>query len=179
MRITVLVGNPKAKSRTRAVAESVADAVADAVGAVAEVTERDVVELADYAGRLFDWADADVSALNEHVAGSDFLIVASPTYKATYTGLLKAFLDRYPTDGLAGTVAVPVMTGGSPHHSLAPDTGLRPLLVELAASVPTRSLYAVVSSAGPDSSEDVARWAEANRAALVGAAHARAALTRG
>ncbi|MCD0452363.1 NAD(P)H-dependent oxidoreductase [Actinocorallia sp. API 0066] len=175
MRVTVLVGNPKARSRTLAVAEAVADAVADAVAPVAGPVERRVVDLADHAGRLFDWADEEVAALNAEVASSDFVIVASPTYKAAYTGLLKAFLDRYPTDGLAGTVAVPVMTGGSPHHALAPETTLRPLLVELGASVPTRAVYAVVSSAEPDGGDAVARWAAAHGAVLAGAAHAAAA----
>jgi FMN reductase len=75
------------------------------------------------------------------VAASRLLVVASPTYKATYTGLLKAFLDRFPHQGLAGVTAVPLMLGASHAHSLAPEHGLRPVLVELGASVPTRGLY--------------------------------------
>ena len=42
------------------------------------------------------------------------IVAASPTYKATYTGMLKAFFDRYGSNGLAGLVAVPLMTGGAP-----------------------------------------------------------------
>jgi FMN reductase len=68
-------------------------------------------------------------------------VFASPTYKAAYTGLLKAFLDRYGPNGLAGTVAVPVMTGGWPGHLLAVEVHLRPVLVELGASIPSRGLY--------------------------------------
>ena len=75
------------------------------------------------------------------MAKSDVVVVASPTYKATYTGLLKAFLDRYPNDGLARTVCIPVMTGAAPVHALAPEVHLRPLLVELGASTPTRGLF--------------------------------------
>lgn len=67
-------------------------------------------------------------------------MIASPTYKASYTGLLKAFLDRYPTNGLAGLTAVPVFTIGGDAHALAVEFTLRPLLVELGASVPTRGL---------------------------------------
>ena len=68
-------------------------------------------------------------------------MVASPTYKATYTGLLKLFLDRFAGGtGLRG-VAVPLMLGAGPDHALAPELHLRPLLVELGASVPTASLY--------------------------------------
>jgi FMN reductase len=51
------------------------------------------------------------------------------------------FLDRYGNNGLARTVAIPVMTGAAPIHALAPEVHLRPLLVELGASTPTRGLY--------------------------------------
>ena len=120
----------------------------------------------------FEHADPALTALTRQVAESDFVVVATPTYKAAYTGLLKAFLDRYDTNGLAGVVAIPVMTGGSPAHSLAPDFTLRPLLVELGASVPTRSLYFMTSQL-PQLDTIVQAWVEANRAALAGAAQAR------
>ena len=55
--------------------------------------------------------------------------------------MLKAFLDRYGSNGLAGVVAVPVMTGGWPGHLLAVEVHLRPVLVELGATVPSRGLY--------------------------------------
>jgi FMN reductase len=71
------------------------------------------------------------------------VVVASPTYKAAYTGLLKVFLDRFPSDGLAGVVAVPLMLGAGPAHALAPEHTLRPVLVELGATVPTRGLYLI------------------------------------
>jgi FMN reductase len=160
MRIAAVVGNPKEASRTLGVANAVAEAIAGGVEAEGKGTpERLVVDLAAYAGRLFDWGAEDVSALNAQVAGSDILVVASPTFKATYTGMLKAFLDRYGTNGLAGTVAVPVMTGGAPVHALAPEVHLRPLLVELGASVPTRGLF-VLESQLPDLPAVVGEWAE-------------------
>ena len=62
------------------------------------------------------------------------MVVASPTYKATYTGLLKSFLDRYGNNALAATTCVPLMTGAAPIHALAPEAYLRPLLVELGAA---------------------------------------------
>ncbi len=168
MRIAIVVGNPAPASRTRALAEAVGEAVAAIVGGA----EPQVVDLSAHLGTAFDPADPALTALTHDVAASDFVVVASPTYKAAYTGLLKAFLDRYDTLGLAGVVAIPVMTGGSPAHSLAPDVTLRPLLVELGASVPTRSLYFVTSQL-PEMAARVAAWADANRTALLGAALAR------
>ena len=84
---------------------------------------------------------------------------ASPTYKAAYTGLLKAFLDRYPSEGLAGVTAVPVMTGGSPEHAMAVDSTLRPVLVELGASLPTPGLFFVMTQM-PQLEAVVDQWAE-------------------
>lgn len=157
MKLTVVVGNPKPMSRTRAVAEAVAEHVAGVTGAESTGT----IDLCDHAESMFRWPDDAMSRLNDRVAASDLLVVASPTYKATYTGLLKGFLDRYPNNGLAGVTAIPVMTGGSADHAMAIDTGLRPLLVELGASVPTRGLFFVMSQM-EQMAEVVAKWAQLN-----------------
>ena len=90
---------------------------------------------------------------------------ACPTYKASYTGPLKAFVDTYPTDGLAGVRAVPVMVGTAMSHALAPEVHLRPLLVELGASVPTRGLY-VLDSALDELDSIVTAWGDAALPAL-------------
>ena len=92
-RVAVLVGNPKPRSRTYESALTLADRLGGADL---------VIDLADHASELFDWTSETVDSLVEQVAGSLVLIVASPTYKATYTGLLKAFLDRFPHRGLGG-----------------------------------------------------------------------------
>jgi FMN reductase len=150
MRIAVVTGNPKPASRTHGVAL----AVASVLDGVSEV----VVDLAEYAPRLFDWADPELSALTADVAAADVVIFASPTYKAAYTGLLKAFLDRYGSNGLAGVVAVPVMTGGWAGHLLAVEVHLRPVLIELGATVPARGLY-VTEPELADLDAAVAKWA--------------------
>jgi FMN reductase len=74
------------------------------------------------------------------------VVVASPTYKAAYTGLLKLFLDRFAGGaGLSG-LAVPLMLGGSPSHALALEHTLRPVLTEIGGTVPGRSLYILDSA---------------------------------
>ena len=118
------------------------------------------IDVADVAGSLFRFPDAEIDALLDRVASADVLIVASPTYKATYTGLLKAFLDRYGANGLAGVTAVPLLTIGGPGHALAVEHGLRPLLVELRASTPTRGI--AFPAGDTDRREEiVASWLEA------------------
>lgn len=166
--LSIVVGNPKPRSRTLAVAEAVAQRVADATGASVART----IDLCDYAQDLFVWPHEDLAELNDAVAASEFAVFASPTYKAAYTGLLKAFLDRYPSSGLAGVTAVAVMTGGSETHAMAVDTSLRPLLVELGASLPSRGLYFVMSQMS-ELNTIVDDWARTNAPML------RASATRG
>jgi FMN reductase len=122
-RVAVVVGNPKPASRTLTAALHVARELAG--------TEPDlVVDLADLGPALLDWQDPTVAALVAAVGEADLVVVASPTYKATYTGLLKLFLDRFATDGLRG-LAVPLMLGAGPAHALAPELTLRPVLAEI------------------------------------------------
>jgi FMN reductase len=156
-RIAVVTGNPKSASRTHSVALAVADALAKELP---EAETSPVVDLAAHAPRLFDWSDEELTALTAQVAAADIAIFASPTYKATYTGLLKAFLDRYGNNGLAGVTAVPVMTGGWPGHLLAVEVHFRPVLVELGATVPSRGLY-VTEPELADVEQAVAKWSAA------------------
>jgi FMN reductase len=94
------------------------------------------------------------------VAAADVAVFASPTYKASYTGMLKAFLDRCGSNSLAGVLAVPVMTGGWAGHTLAVEVHLRPVLVELGATVPARGLY-VTEPELADVDAAIAGWAAA------------------
>jgi FMN reductase len=129
MRAVVVVGNPKPASRTLEAATYVARALTDAEPDV-------VVDLATVGAGLLDFSDAGVGDLVAQVAASDLVVVASPTYKATYTGLLKLFLDRFAPaygTGMSG-VAVPLMLGGGPAHTLAPELTLRPVLTEIGAT---------------------------------------------
>ena len=157
MRIAVVVGNPKPASRTLNVATALADLLA---AELAPDAGHLVVDLAEHAGDLFDWGAPQLTELTQQVASAGLIIAASPTYKATYTGLLKAFFDRYGNNGLAGSVAVPLMTGAAPIHTLAVEVHLRPLLVELGAVVPTRGLYVPEPEFG-DLSTPFTRWTEA------------------
>jgi len=152
-RIAVLVGNPQPASRTRLVAEEVAALLGARGGADVDAT----IDLADVSEALFRFPEPRLDDLLSRVATADVAVIASPTYKAAYTGLLKAFLDRYGSEGLRGLTAVPVLTIGAPTHALAVETTLRPLLVELGASVPTRGL-AFAASAVEDRATIIGDW---------------------
>ena len=137
-RTAVVVGNPKPGSRTLAAAVHVARELDGGEPGL-------VVDLGTLGPALLDWQDPGVAELVAAVGAADLVVVASPTYKGTYTGVLKLFLDRFATDGLRG-VAVPLMLGAGPAHALAPELSLRPVLSEIGASIPSRSLYLLDSS---------------------------------
>jgi len=155
--VAIVVGNPKPRSRTWQAAHLVAGKLA---GQPADLS----VDLVDFGAALLDWADQQVAETIAAVAASDLLIVASPTYKATYTGLLKLFLDRISGGALAGVTAVPLMLGGDWRHSLAADMLLKPVLVELGATCPTRGLFLVDTDYAE--SEVLDTWLELSRPQL-------------
>lgn len=146
--VTVLVGNPSPGSRTAQVAQALARAL-----------------VGDTETRLFDLAENDNDEALAAVLASKLLVVASPTFKATYTALLKSFLERIPAGALSGTVAIPLMTVGHPAHTLAAEVSLRPLLQELGAVMPTPSVV-VVTDADFDAASAIEPHVERCRQAL-------------
>jgi FMN reductase len=165
MKAVAVVGNPKAGSRTRDAAERLAAALG---------VDCEVLEVTALGVGLLGWGDPDVTAAVERVRSADIVIAASPTYKGTYTGLLKVFLDQFPTaTGLAGQVALPLMLGAGPTHALAPELTLKPVLVELGATCPAQGLYQLDSTYTTDDS--LARWAGRWSRIVLDAARTRAA----
>ncbi len=71
--------------------------------------------------------------LLQQVANADGLVIATPVYKATFSGALKTILDLLPERALAHKVVLPMATGGSIAHMLAVDYALKPVLSALKA----------------------------------------------
>jgi FMN reductase len=139
----VVVGNPKSESRTLGVALAAAEALADGLSMPAGPA---IVDLSVPARRLLlPEPCAAVEDAADQVLSADLLLVASPTVKGTYSGLLKVFLDRLPYKGLQDTTALPLLVMNSALHALAVGVHLRPLLVELGASVPAPGLAVLES----------------------------------
>jgi FMN reductase len=72
---------------------------------------------------------------------ADGVIFATPIFKASYSGLLKIFLDLLPQFALTGKAILPIATGGSMAHLLALDYGLRPVLQSMGARHIVQSLF--------------------------------------
>jgi FMN reductase len=99
-----------------------------------------VVDLAtlDPAGLLGTGDDEGVTSLLEEISRSDALVLVTPIYRATYSGLLKVVFDQLRPESLRGVPCVLAATAASPAHFLALDTGFRSLVASLGGwSVPT------------------------------------------
>lgn len=83
-----------------------------------------------------------VQQLCEQVARADGLLVATPVYKASFSGALKTVLDLLPERALQHKVVLPMATGGSSAHMLALDYALKPVLAALKAQEMLHGVYA-------------------------------------
>jgi FMN reductase len=160
--IVSVVGNPRPASRTHTLARTLASELAGVLDSDPPLD----VDLSALGPAVLDPDDERANAAVGEVLAGDLLVIASPTYKATYSGLLKAFLDRLGTGVLAGAAAVPVLLGGAPNHQLAIDVHFTPLLFELGARVPVRGLF-VLEADVPQFGRTAERWARAHAHALL------------
>lgn len=87
----------------------------------------------------------EIAEANRMVEISDVVMIGSPVYQASYTGLLKTFLDTLPQKILAGKIILPLLIGGSLAHLLAMDYALKPVLSALGARHILGGVYAVNS----------------------------------
>jgi len=78
------------------------------------------------------------------------VLIATPIYKAAYSGQLKLFLDGLPPDALRDKPVLAIATGGSPGHLLAIDYALKPVLSALGARTIVDAVYATDSQLRPD-----------------------------
>jgi FMN reductase len=136
LRIVTLTGNPKPDSRTH----SAVAAVAARLGELLPATLIADIDLSVWQGGPLSALPHSVAQAHEAVLQADVLVVGTPVYKASYTGLLKGFLDVLPPSTLRHTVAVPVTVSAAPAHRLLAEQALRPVLAELGASLPVPGL---------------------------------------
>ncbi|MFD9735928.1 NADPH-dependent FMN reductase [Umezawaea sp. NPDC059074] len=136
--IGTLVGNPRPASRTLNAALALREAVKRVLPGSRDGA---VVDAADLAQDLFAPGSTKVKDALASLELSNVLVIASPTYKATYTGLLKSVLDQAPGGWLKGKTAIPLQVAASDRHALAVELHLRPVLVELGAHIPGPGLF--------------------------------------
>ena len=131
-------GSPNAPSRSRALLALALTALDQQGAGASRLIDLSQLPADALLGRRPDAAVADAV---QDVLDAAILVVSTPIYRATYSGLLKVFFDLLPQDALARKVAIPIATGGGPAHLLAVDHGLRPLLASVGALVVATGVY--------------------------------------
>lgn len=156
MSLLAINGSHSASSSTHAVAAL----------AVELFGSGDVVDLVtlDPAGLIGTAPSSDVGEVLAAIDAASILVLVTPIYRATYSGILKVVFDQLPAGALAGKVAVLAATAGGPAHFLALDTGMRSLVASLDGwTVPT------VTYATPNDFDEAKQPGEKVRTSLAAA----------
>ena len=146
--IAVVTAGLSEDASTTRLARAIAQAASDVVSRDgAPEPEVRLVNLRDVAHGITDamltgMAPAPVQDALDAVLTADALVAATPTYKASYSGLFKAFFDLFDEGALENLPTVVAATGGAPRHSLVLDTALRPLFSYLKALTLPIGVYA-------------------------------------
>lgn len=139
MSILLIAGSPSEHSRSAALL----DAVHQRLGLRHALIERlHIRDLSPQALLLADVGHKSIRAALSQVETARAIVVATPVYKAAYSGVLKVFLDLLPQSAFEGKAVLPLATGGSPNHMLALDYALRPVLQSLASRHILPGVYA-------------------------------------
>ena len=139
MSILLLSGSPSIPSRSSRLLHHIGERLNARGQATVSIHVRD---LPAQALLHADFGDPELQAAQQLLKQADAVVIATPIYKAAYSGLLKTFLDILPQEGLAGKIILPLAVGGGQSHMLALDYGLRPILQALGAHHVLQSIYA-------------------------------------
>ena len=126
--VVAIAGSPSHPSRTSAVLDYAKTVLAS------EDLQTDLIVVRNFAAEDLLFAKFDSPAIKDaqaKVEQASGVIIATPVYKASYTGVLKAFLDLLSPGALSGKVVLPIATGGTLAHLLAIDYALKPLIATL------------------------------------------------
>ena len=127
LRIVAVSGGLQRPSRTLALVEHLLEAITDAIPAQTQLIE--LGEIVPKFGAVLQRQQlpAEVERLLRAIESADLLLVASPIYRGTYTGLFKHLFDFVHHESLIEVPVLLAATGGSDRHALAIDHQLRPL----------------------------------------------------
>lgn len=151
-RIVAIAGSLSSQSTTAKVAEVALEGLSS-FGDTSLVRLNEIPSAALFAG---DRADAAFARALSAVEEADGVVLATPIYKASMSGLMKLFLDHLPQYGFAGKTVWPIATGGSLAHTLALDYGVRPILQSMGPRLIIQSCFISPEQGCAAASPDIA-----------------------
>lgn len=142
LRVVAVSGGLQCPSKSAALAEHLLDLIADAVPC-----EQRLVELGRLAPQLAGavWRSQLPGTVERELVAveqADVLVVATPVFRGSYTGLFKHFFDFIHQDALIDKPVLLAATGGSERHALVIDHQLRPLFSFFQARTLPLGVYA-------------------------------------
>jgi FMN reductase len=176
--IAILAASPSRPSRTAALADHLEQRLGRGAFRARTLHLRDLPATALLHGEL---SNPELEAAHQAIEKADGVVIATPVYKAAYSGVLKAFLDFLPQFALRGKVVLPLVTGGTLAHALALDYGLRPVLEALGPRVTVGGVFLLdkwiqVAADGVTLDSEAAPRFDASVQAFLDAIHAYAQL---
>lgn len=159
-RIAVVSAGLSNPSSTRMLADRMATAVGEELAKSDLEVTYDIFELRDYAhditnNLLTGFAPPALESVINSVVSSDALIVVTPIFSTSYSGLFKSFIDVLDPDSLKGKPVLIGANAGTARHSLAIDYAIRPLFAYLHADAVSTGVFAASSDWGA-AADDVA-----------------------
>lgn len=142
LRIVAVSGGLQRPSRAATLAEHLLDLIGEGVPC-----DQHLIELGELAPQLAgalrrsqlpETVERQLAAVEQ----ADVLVVATPVYRGSYTGLFKHFFDFIDQDALVDTPILLAATGGSERHALVIDHQLRPLFSFFQARTLPLGVYA-------------------------------------
>jgi FMN reductase len=140
--ILTLSGSPSPTSRSTSVLSSVKRWLQQNGKRVESVSVRDI-PADDLLHARFD--SLEVQGVIKKIQEAQAVILATPVYKASFTGVLKALLDLLPRDALVDKPILPIAVGGTLAHLLVIDYALKPVLAALGAEHILKGIYVLDS----------------------------------
>jgi FMN reductase len=169
-RIAVVTAGLSTPSSTRMLGDRLAQAALAELRARGIVATSDVFELRDFAHDLTDnlltgFAPPALEQMINSVVSADGLIVVTPIFSTSYSGLFKSFIDVLDPQALSGTPVLLGANAGTARHSLAIDYAIRPLFTYLHANPVSTGVFAASSDWGANADEVAPLGARVDRAA--------------
>jgi FMN reductase len=156
--IAVVTAGLTTPSSSRLLADQLAAAVQDELSGRGIASRVETIEVRDHAHDLTNnlltgFPSSSLQTVLDTVTAADALIVVSPTFSASYSGLFKMFFDVLDDQALAGKPVLLAATGGTERHSLVLEFALRPLFAYLKAIPVPTAVYAASTDWGPNAAK--------------------------
>ncbi|WP_146843466.1 CE1759 family FMN reductase [Cellulomonas composti] len=147
-------------SSTRLLADRIAAATVEELAARGVTARVTTIELRDLAHEVVNmtltgFASGPLADALAKVSAADGLVVVTPVFTASYSGLFKSFVDVLDKDALASMPVLLGATGGTGRHSLVLEYALRPLFGYLHADVVGTGVYAATDDWADGAGDDV------------------------